>query len=224
MSLFRKATHRLRESWFPSEFDRELQRWQFDGGNERFRYDYHLNNDSLVMDLGGYKGQWTSDIYGRYNCHVLVFEPVRLFAEKIERRFRENPKIEVFNFALGESRRQEIIALSDDGSSLYRNASAKDTIQFEDVADFFTERNIKNIDLMKVNIEGGEYELLPRLFETNLINRIQNIQIQFHDVLADSESRMNRICEDLSKTHYPTYRYKFVWENWVRHEDSLMRK
>lgn len=213
--LLGKIITRLRGSMFPTEHDKEIRRWWSDGGDERFRYDYELNNESLVIDLGGYKGQWASDIYARYNCRLLVFEPVKLFAENIEERFRKNPRIEVFCLGLGKNRRQDVIALSDNGSSLYRDAPVKETIEFEDVAEFFGKHNIESIDLIKVNIEGGEYELLPRLLETGLINRIKNLQIQFHNVGRESEMRMEIICRELAKTHSRTYRYKFVWENWV---------
>lgn len=207
---------------FPTEHDKEVQRWYSDGGDERFRYDYDLTSNSLVIDLGGYKGQWASDIYARYNCRVLILEPVKAFAETIEKRFKKNPRVEVFHLALGANRRQAVIALGDDGSSVYRNAPGKETIQFEDVAEFFAKHGIDTIDLMKVNIEGGEYELLPRLFETGLVKRIKYIQMQFHDVEAGSETRMEEICRELSKTHRPTYQYKFVWENWVRRDAWLL--
>jgi len=215
-SLLKKAITRLRLATFPTAHDRELKRWYSDGGDERFRYNYDLNSDSLVMDMGGYKGQWASDIYARYNCRVLVFEPVKLFAEAIEKSFRKNPKIEVFRLALGATRRQDTIALNEDGSSVYRTGPAKEIIQFEDAAVFFSDRAINSVDLMKVNIEGGEYELLPRLLETGLVKRIKNIQIQFHDVEIGAARRMEEICRDLSATHEPTYQYRFVWENWVR--------
>ncbi len=216
-SFVKKAVKRLRQPVFPTAQAKEVERWYSDGGDEHFRYDYDLNSESLVIDLGGYKGQWTSDVYARYNCRVLVFEPVKAFAERIEKRFRKNPKIQVFRLALGATRRPEIIALNEDQSSVYRTGPAKEIVQFEDVAAFFSNRAINGIDLMKVNIEGGEYELLPRLLETGLIKRIKNIQIQFHDVGAGSEARMKEICSELSKTHRPTYQYKFVWENWVRY-------
>ncbi|MBU0533513.1 MAG: FkbM family methyltransferase [Candidatus Omnitrophica bacterium] len=214
--ILKKIITSLRVSMFPTEHDKEIKRWYSDGGDEKLRYNYDLDRDSLVMDMGGYKGQWASDIYASYNCRVLIFEPVKSFAEQIQRRFKNNPNIEVFCLALGKNRRQEIISLCDDGSSVYRDAPVKKTIQFEDVAEFFTKHDIKNIDLMKINIEGGEYELLPRLIETGLVNKIKNIQIQFHNVLTDSKAHMKRICSELSKTHKPTYQYKFVWENWVR--------
>lgn len=217
-SIFKKIIRKLRATLIPTAQDKEFNRWLSDGGDERLRFDYDLTSDSLAIDLGGYKGQWCSDIYARYNCRVLVFEPVNSFAEKILERFKKNRKIEVYCLALGASRRRELIGLSADGTSVYRSSSVKEWIQFEDVAEFFDKHNIKAVDLIKINIEGGEYELLPRLLETGLIDRIKYIQIQFHNVGTESESLMENIRNELSKTHNPVYQYKFVWENWVRRD------
>lgn len=218
IGIIKKTITKIKHSMFPSEHDKEVQRWFADGGDEKFRYDYDLNGDSLVIDLGGYKGQWASDIFARYNCHVLVFEPVSSFAVKIEERFKNNPKIEVFRVALGAKKRQDVIALAEDGSSVYGDTLKKELIQVEDVSNFFAVHNVETVDLMKVNIEGGEYELLQRLLAAGLIMKIKNLQIQFHNIEVDSEIRMLGIFSELSKTHRPTYRYKFVWENWVRRE------
>lgn len=214
-SFFNKVMQKLRLKFFPTDIEKELRKWYAEDVDEELRYEYDLNSNSLVLDIGGYKGQFASDIYARYGCRVLVFEPVVSFAEKIKKRFKLNPNIEVFTFALGSNVRQEIISLIAEGSSLYRDSPDKTTIQFVNVEKFFTEHNIQSVDLMKINIEGGEYELLPKLFEAGLINRIKNIQIQFHELESSSEVRMNEICNELLKTHRPTYQYKFIWENWV---------
>jgi FkbM family methyltransferase len=216
--ILRRVFARMRTSLFPTEHDLEIKKWFEVDGDEVRRFDYDLNSDSLVMDLGGYKGQWASDIYSMFNCRVIVFEPVNSFAKKISKRFLRNPKIEVFCMALGASKRQETIALSADGTSVYADSHEKETIQFEDVANFLLEHGIQHVDLLKINIEGGEYELLPRLLESGFINNIKHIQIQFHDIASDSESRMEKICNELSKSHRPTYQYKFVWENWTRRD------
>lgn len=106
--------------------------------------------------------------------------------------------------------------MCDDGSSIFKESQQKVAIEFEDVASFFDEFNIKDVDLMKINIEGGEYELLTRLIETGLIKQIKQLQIQFHDIESDSELKMKNICDNLALTHSPTFQYDFVWENWVR--------
>lgn len=217
-SILRRIGVRLRLSLFPNQTDREVMRWITDGGDEHARQEYDLNSESLILDLGGYKGQWASDVYARYNCRVLVFEPIRSFAAGIQKRFTRNPRIEVFCLALGEARREDTIGLSENGSSVYRDAPVREIIQFEDVAQFFIEHDIDTVDLMKINIEGGEYELLPKLIEVGLIGKIKHFQIQFHDIAPDSAVRMDQICRELAKTHDPTYRYRFVWEGWTRRE------
>lgn len=210
----------MRIALFPTRADREVMRWMADNGDGRARQEYDLDTNSLVVDLGGYKGQWASDIYARYNCRVLVFEPIRSFATQIERRFARNPRVEVFCVALGSHRRQESIGLSADGSSVYREAPQRELIQFDDVAAFFLEHRIDGVDLLKVNIEGGEYELLPRMIEAGLIGKIKHLQIQFHDIAADSAARMDGIRRDLAKTHSLTYEYRFVWEGWTRRDSG----
>jgi FkbM family methyltransferase len=200
---------------FPTEHDKEVRKWWSDGGDERYRYDYDLDKNSLVIDLGGYKGQWSSEIYARYKCRILVFEPVEVFAKKIKEKFKHNAGVEVYCMGLGKDNRQEKISLDCDGSSVYRKTRVKETIKIVDVVEFLNKYNIEKVDLMKVNIEGGEYELMPKLVQSGLIKRIKNIQIQFHEIGPDSGICMEKICGDLTATHRPTYQYKFVWENWV---------
>ena len=77
---------------------------------------------------------------------------------------------------------------------------------------------VEEVDLMKINIEGGEYELLEQLIETDMMSKIKDLQIQFHNIASDPEKRMQAIQEALKNSRYLTYQYKFVWENWTRRE------
>ena len=78
------------------------------------------------------------------------------------------------------------------------------------------ELGVKKIDLIKINIEGGEYDLLDHILEIGFVENIENLQIQFHNFVENSDSRMETIQTKLSQTHKPTYQYKYVWENWKR--------
>jgi FkbM family methyltransferase len=198
------------------EYRRVVKRWYADGGDTRFRFDYDLTPDSLVLDLGGYEGQWASDLYARQRCRILVFEPVRSFADAIALRFRHNSDIEVFPCALGGRSRREVISLGGASSSAYKDKPAKEEIEYVDVAEWFAAREVTEVRLMKINIEGGEYELLERLIERGLTSRIADIQVQFHNFPPDAEARMTAIQRALGATHRPTYQYRFVWENWRR--------
>lgn len=208
----------MQYTFFPSEHHRMLKKWHRDGGDYALRFSYDLSPDSIVFDLGGYQGQWASDIYSRYRCQVIVFEPVKQFAERIRKRFLKNTDISVFQFGLGKTSRRETINICGDGSSIFKDSAMKEQIQIIDVVEYITGQDISRIDLMKVNIEGGEYELLERLIESRLIRIISSIQVQFHNISNDSSARMARIQNRLRETHHPIYQYRFVWENWCRNE------
>ena len=132
---------------------------------------------------------------------------------RILERFSQNPNIYALQIGLGGLSRKETISICKAGSSIFRNSDNKQEIQIIDVKSWIEAQNITDIDLMKINIEGGEYELLERLIETGLIRNIRNIQVQFHKIRRVSSSRMEQIQKHLRKTHYPTYQYKFVWKN-----------
>ena len=193
-----------------------VKKWYADGGDYELRFNYNLDNNSVVLDIGGYQGQWASDLFSRYRCNIFIFEPVSLFAELIKTRFLNNNKIEIFSFGLGGSSRKESIHISKDGSSIFGKSLNTEQIEIIDVKNWIDDHGIEKIDLIKINIEGGEYELLDRLIETGLMEIIKNIQVQFHNVSENSSSDMKRIQRKLIATHKPTYQYEFVWENWVR--------
>ena len=213
--------YRINKKLYRREHRRHLRRWWADGGDERFRFDYDLTPASFVMDLGGYEGQWASDLYGRHLCRIAVFEPVAGFAENIRRRFAKNDHIDVFQFGLAASARTERIYIRGAGSSTYGKKAKAEKIELVDVRDWFDKQEIKSVDLMKINIEGGEFELLERMIETGLTKKVSDIQVQFHNIAFESTMRMEAIKDGLAETHTPGYQYKFVWENWKRKKNVV---
>lgn len=204
----------LRKRFFPTDRDRAIRRWRADKGDATLRLDYPLNQDSIIYDLGGYEGEWAADIFKRYHCQIEIFEPVSDFADKISRRFHDEPRLRVHALGLAGHYGTEELTLDADGSSLFRNTQGCPMVKIElvDVADWFAREKVSKVDLMKINIEGGEYELLERMLETGLTERVDHFQIQFHDLAENSRERMERILAGLAKTHVSTYSYPFVWE------------
>lgn len=214
--IIKKVISLIKRKYFPSQHRLMVIKWYVDGGDYELRFNYNLNSESVVLDLGGYQGQWASDLFSRYKCNIFVFEPVGTFAERIRTRFRNNDQIEVFDFGLGGSSRTESIHISAEGSSVFGTSANTEQIEIIDAKVWIAEHKFTKIDLVKINIEGGEYELLDRLIESDIIKQIDNIQVQFHNISQTSRSEMQRIQRELRKTHKPTYQYEFVWENWVR--------
>jgi hypothetical protein len=83
-----------------------------------------------------------------------------------------------------------------------------------DVAGAFDELGLDRIDLLKLNIEGGEYDVLDRLHETGRLPRIDQILVQFHEWHPHAHRRRRAIRAALRDTHVEEWDYPWVWERW----------
>lgn len=192
----------------------KVQLWKLLDGENNFRLNYDIVDSDIVIDLGGYKGDWTKRIFKKYNCNVLVFEPVKDFYEEIKNKFSKEEKVKVFKFGLGSKNSSENIFLSGDSSSMISKTGAKTTVEIKSAKEFLEKEDIKKVKLVKINIEGAEYELLEHLIANDLCETFENIQVQFHKFIPDYEERRLDISKKLSSTHEITYNFDMVWENW----------
>jgi FkbM family methyltransferase len=150
-------------------------------GDRTHRQEYDLTRSSVVVDAGGFEGQWASDIFSRYQCPIDVFEPIPKFAEQIAHRFAHNPSIRVHDFGLGDRSGTMRISVTGDASSILRPSANSIDVQIKSFSDWIKSSEIANIDLFKINIEGAEFALLRHLIETGFILQIRDLQVQFHD-------------------------------------------
>jgi len=215
MNPISRLARSVRKRIKPTERELALKRWRKDDGDNRHRYDCPLDSSSIVFDMGGYEGSWAAEIFSRYACRVEIFEPAPAFAEKIKIRFAKNPNLHVHTCGLAGRTRTEHLSLSSDASSVFiKPDGATVPIELVDAMDWFDRNTTPRVDFMKINIEGGEYELLERLIETGLISRVIHLHIQFHDIAPESESRMKAIRSKLALTHDALFHYTFVWDGW----------
>ncbi|MES2278858.1 MAG: FkbM family methyltransferase [Bacteroidota bacterium] len=186
----------------------------YKAGGEQLRYNYILNETSLVFDLGGYEGEWAAEIYSRYRSKIYLFEVYMPFAQLIEKRFQYNPDISIFMFGLSSVNGLSKISLDENSSSIHKQTALMADIELVEATSFLKKHNITVIDLIKINIEGAEYDLLEHLIANGYHQIIKNLQVQFHNFVPDAAARMEKIREQLSATHRVTYQFDFVWENW----------
>lgn len=191
-------------------------RWFKDRGDETLRLDYPLTKDSVVFDLGGYRGDFAAAIYERYGCKVYIFEPVSEFYNKCVARFKDNSQVVCLNYGLTSVDGWLNIGLAENATSFSspHAQGAVERVQVRSVVKCIRELGIKHIDLFKINIEGGEYEVLPAIIESGDISKIDYLQIQFHNFVNDANSRRDSIRLQLEKTHSEMWDYHFIWESW----------
>lgn len=179
---------------------------------EAARYEYALTPESVVVDVGAHLGGFSRIIAARYGCRVVAFEPVTDFYNAAWAVLANFPKVELINAGVAGHASIHDVAVKGDSSGIFADSDTKVAATFMSIS------SVPDADLLKLNCEGGEYEILERLLETNTATRFKNIAVQFHTVVPDSEKRYRAIQEGLRKTHHPTWDSSFVWENWERNE------
>lgn len=171
---------------------------------EHLRYEYDLKPDDVVIDLGAYRGEWASEIRARYGCCVIAVEPT----DSIDGYPCEYIKKAAWLFD-GKLRLG--------GAFYYTSAFEDQTHEYEcfDVNSLLS--RFDEITLLKINIEGSEYELLRHIIDAKLHKRIRNLQVQFHLIEDEPiEEMYGQIASKLRETHCLTFYYSFCWENWRR--------
>ena len=189
---------------------REIKTWFEIDGDNTLRLDYPLTRDSLVWDVGGYKGEWAEKIYNKYGCQIWIFEPITEFFNKIVDRFNGNNNIAIYNTGLSDKTGFVNMSVNKDASSEF-TGNLNERVFMIDIAS-----RVPNVDLIKINIEGGEYPLLKRMIDTGIIINFNFIQVQFHNFIEDAESKRDAIRQHLSQTHDLMWNYDFIWESWKR--------
>ena len=193
-----------------------ISSWWRDRGDDTHRINYDLTDKSVIMDLGGFKGDWTNIMINKYNCKSHIFEPVESLVNKIASRFAGDKRVRVYDVAVGNKRSECKMYHGADETSLFSLGDSNnfETIKMLEVGDVLDKLKLDFVDLVKINIEGGEFDLLDTIINNNLQSKFGNIQVQFHKVENDSVERREKIREGLSKTHTCTWEYPWVWENW----------
>jgi FkbM family methyltransferase len=172
-----------------------------------------LKADDIVFDFGGYEGTWAEHAYNHNGPTVHIFEPHPTFAKGIQDRFSDNSSLITHAFALGTT--DSTLLLSDDADASSAVAQKDNTITGEvKKASTFLEQIAPPAALAKINIEGGEYDLMPAFDQADWVKNINVFQIQFHLYSEADIAKRDAIRRTLSKTHNCDWEYPFVWEQW----------
>lgn len=197
--------------------DGALGEFYRNGGNDLL-YDLPVKTGGIVIDAGGFEGEWTKRMIAEYGCRSEIYEPFPTYAERLKHMFRKNSMVNVHSAALGGANRRTTFCFSADGTSEHLAASNSLGIEVPvtDISDSIDALENENIGCLKLNIEGGEYEVLERIISNNQVSCCASLLIQFHPQPDDWKPRLTAICEQLELTHTREWCYPLVWEKWVR--------
>lgn len=173
-------------------------------------FDYKLTPASVVLDVGGYRGDFAAWCRETYGCGIHIFEPVRAHFKHIVERFKHDPFYWPYPCALEDRDWECDIYLRDNSSSLYSPSDTWERIKVRDILTFIQAFRFERVNLLKMNCEGSEFAILERLIGAEWINRVDQIVVQFH---SNKDWSVLDTTDRLRKTHACEYRDEH-WEWW----------
>lgn len=194
--------------------------------NPDIMYEAPLTAGAIALDVGAFHGDWAARVHEKYRARIHAFELDPPSIAFLQRRFADNPDIRCFPYGLGGSDARLPLTQRGMGSTLYEpgGAGGRDdgtrsetvTVEVRDIVAVLDELGHAEIDIIKLNIEGAEYEVLERLVDAGRLGQVRIYTIQFHEWHPGAHRRRRRIQRALARTHRKVWDYPFVWEQWVR--------
>ena len=144
-----------------------------------------LDRESIIVDAGAHRGEFSSDLHKLTGCRCLLIEANPDLAAKL-RQLQLGP---VINAALTTSDGETVLAVREnlEASSIFprSNYGPETTVTIRKISlvSVLEELGSDHIDLLKLDIEGAEFELLGQT-PSHVLRKIKQITVEFHDFLA----------------------------------------
>lgn len=193
----------------------DLGKFYRDGGIDNILNFININDNSKVLDAGAYRGEFADEILKKFGSHLILYEPLESEFNYLKKKYQYNLKVELQNLAISNTNNYKFLTVDNNNSSISDvkiNKSIK--IKCENVIDIFDK--LKSIDLIKMNIEGSEYEILNEIIKKNYLTKCKYYLIQFHHKNNKNLIRNKEIIEnEFSKMNFKKiFNYNYVWEVW----------
>ena len=205
---------KIKNFFFKSAQTKEFLQFISDGGDTLIFKNIILNKDSVIIDGGGFNGEFTDEILKKNFHKIYIYEPDTNFYNDLLKKYKFEKKVEILNLALFD--KEQIITLSENSnaSSIMENIEDGTKVKAVDISKEF--KKYKNIDLLKLNIEGAEYNVISRLIETQEINKVTYLLVQFHKEHDLDGSKFEKINLEILKNYIIVFNYKYVWSLFIR--------
>jgi FkbM family methyltransferase len=174
----------LRHSLIKASSIVEVEQHYLVGGN--------LDPSSVVVDLGANRGHFTRDIRLRFGCRVVAVEPeAKNFAA-----LPDDPNVTKIQTAIGGKTGFILLHVSADSTAhstepweTHPTPAAAQKVRLMDFTALAKETGVSRIDLLKVDIEGCEWDFFDAMSDAQL-TQIGQITVEFHDFVAAYRDRV----------------------------------
>jgi len=150
-----------------------------------------LSEESLVIDIGANIGLISQVFVDLYNCNIEAYEPNKYAFKELKKRFLVNKKVKCYKLAVTESGLKKKIFFHKKSKidptkystatsliSKKENVNNKDFYLIKTISISSIMKKFKYIDLIKIDVEGYEYKILPYIIKNK--KNIKKVICELH--------------------------------------------
>ncbi len=161
----------------------------------------YIDKDDVVLDVGAFHGDYAKLVFETTGSrNIFSFEPHPNNFKRLKKEVEDLP-IEKFNLGLSDSAgRKKIFDYKENPGSSHASIDSANIsklkgepvdellVDFNTVDSFVAERSIRNIKLMKIDVEGHEYKVLQGASNCIEQKKIDFIQFEFNEMNINSRT------------------------------------
>jgi FkbM family methyltransferase len=140
---------------------------------------YKVTKGDIIVDIGASSGPFTHSILNKEPKHVYCLEPQKNLYKTLSLNFKSNNNVTCINKGISDVDGNAVFngLYESDGYQTGSAPTLADSIKFKTLID---DNDIKEIDLLKIDCEGGEYDVFNAENKDWILNNVRNIAGEFH--------------------------------------------
>lgn len=165
----------------------------------------NLDNLNVVIDIGANVGLFTKYMLCKNAKKVFCYEPNKLAFYSLSKNYMNNNSVSLNNLAV--STNNDKLRLYLDPNNTLVSSAKRNTFNFYDVdsitlKQIFIQNNIDKVDLIKIDIEGMEYDLVEHM-DDEIFDKVNSFIIEYHDIESmDKYTGVKKLSEKLEEKGY----------------------
>ncbi|MEQ8999220.1 MAG: FkbM family methyltransferase [Coleofasciculus sp. B1-GNL1-01] len=182
-----------------------------------------ISSGSIVFDIGANRGDWTKEVLNKYSdVHIHLFEPVVKTYHILLQNLADSIKFgQVIpnNFAVSYKEKAATFFYYENHSSLstfHRRLSVEKPLNLEEPKCFTTltttideyckHLNVKQINFLKIDTEGGELDVLKGAKQFLKRGKIDYLQFEYGGTFLDAGITLEEIVDFLHNYRYSIFK------------------
>jgi len=182
-----------------------------------------IASGKVVFDVGANVGSWSEEVFNQFpDTEIHLFEPVPKIYKSLLQNLAEgigDSKIVPNNYALGKQEESKQFAYYHDSpewSTFHRRLQAEKEYGIKEpqiinvltttIDNYCQRQEINHINFLKIDVEGGELNVLEGANNLLLQGKVDYIQFEYGGTYIDSKTTLKQVFEYFQNLRYSIFK------------------